>query len=978
MDFKKILLVTLLLNFCFLKIISQGFSWERYTTKDGLLSNSVNEIVQDYKGYLWLQNGNGFTRFDGLKFTSYIDKSSKQFMYGASDITPQKNGAIYFNLDFAIGILQNGSSFSYFWNDSSLTREYHPDKGAYKRFQPMLNQLGYRVFGKDRSYSVNIKRSDTLFYQKEGEINWVILPTKYKKESNFLKQDHAKNIYVLMLDTIHKKQIYFLFDNGKLIESANSKIFHGDPMPDKKNNFWITDYKTAECFSGGKLIKRYYLKDTIDGEISLPQIDSKNNLWLSTYRGLIKLNANEIKYFYDLNRHVQRNAENSFDANGVEQINYIESHRNFLQAFAIDKYDNVITGERFFDGFQFTNISSGKEFTDLFENSKRENLPQINTCYVDNENNVWYGTSIGLFKASPIPFKGTDKFLSFEEADYLFMASDLFGRKYYFKNDIDNNKLSLKVMRGDSLLFFKKMSKLKNSPLLNCVVFGNGILYTYEDSYHMENLIYYDGTKETLLKDKIDGGGNGTLFKSIFFNKKRDTALFSKPNNLILITKTKFSNLSYPKALKSRLGYANKHGFSSILLNDLTGIRIKSDFSIDTFNFHGLSKLLPDYKFAIIGKMEDESKKIYIDVFKNIFLISDLDKLTKLNLKINDSIFKKCISDLSENAYYFRDLLIINSWRYGSLIFKIENNSIEYLRCLTYSDGLPDHTGNEYFYDNGSVYMWNEWSDGFSESKIINYEDFLAGDLTKAFIIKGLKIGSGVKIRMNEYGQKTINGFICYLGEKGINKMPPPINFTSLTYYDGKGLLHEFSSNAKNAELSYNVHDIYAEFEGICLTDGSKLKYKTRLVGLNNNWEERTSEFKYVRYPTLNPGSYTFQVTACNNNGIWNDSPAEFSFTILPPWYRTWYAYACYVLAFFAAIRGYIRNRTKKLEKEKNKLEQTVQERTAEVNEQKHLLEVKNKEIIDSITYAKRIQQSLLPTEKYIERVLNKDHKKKD
>ena len=53
-------------------------------------------------------------------------------------------------------------------------------------------------------------------------------------------------------------------------------------------------------------------------------------------------------------------------------------------------------------------------------------------------------------------------------------------------------------------------------------------------------------------------------------------------------------------------------------------------------------------------------------------------------------------------------------------------------------------------------------------------------------------------------------------------------------------------------------------------------------------------------------------------------------------------------------------------------LEDKVQQRTAEVVKQKQVLEEKQKEILDSIQYAKRIQQSLLPTEKYIERNLNR------
>jgi adenylate cyclase len=47
-------------------------------------------------------------------------------------------------------------------------------------------------------------------------------------------------------------------------------------------------------------------------------------------------------------------------------------------------------------------------------------------------------------------------------------------------------------------------------------------------------------------------------------------------------------------------------------------------------------------------------------------------------------------------------------------------------------------------------------------------------------------------------------------------------------------------------------------------------------------------------------------------------------------------------------------------------LDKLVHEKTAEIRKQKEEIEEKNKDITDSIHYARRIQQSLMPTEKYI------------
>jgi hypothetical protein len=57
--------------------------------------------------------------------------------------------------------------------------------------------------------------------------------------------------------------------------------------------------------------------------------------------------------------------------------------------------------------------------------------------------------------------------------------------------------------------------------------------------------------------------------------------------------------------------------------------------------------------------------------------------------------------------------------------------------------------------------------------------------------------------------------------------------------------------------------------------------------------------------------------------------------------------------------------------RQKQKANIIISQQKSEVEKQKNLVEEKQKDILDSIHYAKRIQQSLLPTEKYIEKKLN-------
>lgn len=132
----------------------------------------------------------------------------------------------------------------------------------------------------------------------------------------------------------------------------------------------------------------------------------------------------------------------------------------------------------------------------------------------------------------------------------------------------------------------------------------------------------------------------------------------------------------------------------------------------------------------------------------------------------------------------------------------------------------------------------------------------------------------------------------------------------------------------------------------------SKL-YSYFLEGYSTRWSPYHRENKAV-FTNLTEGTYTFKVKAKNRYDQLSDV-ATYTFTILPPWYRTWWAYLLFLLLgialIFTAVYFYTRN-----------LRQIIQARTAEIREQKEIIEAKNRDILSSIDYAQKIQQALLPS----------------
>jgi signal transduction histidine kinase len=76
------------------------------------------------------------------------------------------------------------------------------------------------------------------------------------------------------------------------------------------------------------------------------------------------------------------------------------------------------------------------------------------------------------------------------------------------------------------------------------------------------------------------------------------------------------------------------------------------------------------------------------------------------------------------------------------------------------------------------------------------------------------------------------------------------------------------------------------------------VRFRYKLEGLDNDWHDAGSR-REAFFTHLSPGSYTFRVTACNNDGVWNETGAMLNFTVGPAWYQTeWFLAPCVVSGF--------------------------------------------------------------------------------
>lgn len=88
------------------------------------------------------------------------------------------------------------------------------------------------------------------------------------------------------------------------------------------------------------------------------------------------------------------------------------------------------------------------------------------------------------------------------------------------------------------------------------------------------------------------------------------------------------------------------------------------------------------------------------------------------------------------------------------------------------------------------------------------------------------------------------------------------------------------------------------------LIEPNRIRFRRQLIGADAQPKEVPSDQRTVTYFNLKPGSYRFQVTACNNHSVWNETGAFFAFSIAPHFYETWPFYILCGLAVVLTAAG--------------------------------------------------------------------------
>lgn len=111
------------------------------------------------------------------------------------------------------------------------------------------------------------------------------------------------------------------------------------------------------------------------------------------------------------------------------------------------------------------------------------------------------------------------------------------------------------------------------------------------------------------------------------------------------------------------------------------------------------------------------------------------------------------------------------------------------------------------------------------------------------------------------------------------------------------------------------------EFSALSFHHVEDNQYAYRLLGFEDNWNYVGTK-RSATYTNLGPGTYIFEVKGSNNDGVWSMYPASLQIIILPPYWRTWWAYLIYTLLALALTYWFFHVQRLKLSFQAEKLQQ--------------------------------------------------------
>ncbi len=188
-------------------------------------------------------------------------------------------------------------------------------------------------------------------------------------------------------------------------------------------------------------------------------------------------------------------------------------------------------------------------------------------------------------------------------------------------------------------------------------------------------------------------------------------------------------------------------------------------------------------------------------------------------------------------------------------------------------------------------------------------------------------VGDGLQSNSFKIGSvcQDQDGYYYFGGIKGItyfkpeeikpNSQAPVVRLTTLRIFNKEVKVGENINNrilltqpldqTTSLTIAPNENSFSIEFVGLNYKNPKKNQYAYKLLGYNSDWIYTDYTQRIATFSNLDAGDYTLLVKANNGEGYWSAKPAAIHLTVLPPWYKTWWAFLLYTLLIGGAFYQY-------------------------------------------------------------------------
>ncbi len=819
--------------------------------------------------------------------------------------------------------------------------------------------------------------------------------------TNSIFQDKFGYIWVATQDGLNRFDGYefVTFRQDPNNETSLSNNYVIDIKGSKDSILWVVtneglekyDYKTNSFSTAIK--NKHNTESVYSTNIQSLFEDQSGILWLRTINGIIRYNPNKNE-FLEYKQTIE-------EAGFISEYNYLSIYK--------DSNNNFWSGSK--DGLIQFNQET-KDFT-VHKFDSKTNNNEVFSVFFENQDRYWIGTKNGIYFFNPKTkifkkYKTKQKLKNIRtihkdkqgvlwvgtESDLMYLDSEsnsfeTFKLESFISAEINVGNV-LDILQDNSGLLwvcsdygiFKIDSKKKHFNLYrkgkqNTVNFSSNTIYSIYYDYETEliwlgtrmfglnifnrktnHVTLYNKTNSSLADNNVfciipDNKGNiwlGTSNGAFIYDKHR--------NNFTLFSK-------YVK--KDFKKYFRNNRISDIFFDN-------EDIWFSTFN--GLLKY-SNGKITSFKKDGTVNSIIANDVFKTIkrengeIWVATLHGLSKLDKKTNTFInYTKGNKKISDNS-------VLTIFESSDLTLWVGTGT-GLNKYIPKKDSFVFYTSQSHGFSNDFVYtitedsaknLWLSTNKGISEfnpqtEEITNYSiednlqdyEFNIGAVYSADTINEMFWG-GIN-GLNSVKLKTLKK----------NLFAPKPVITKFIKSSQSGKEEVFLDNRNVVFLSYKENSFDINFTIPEYTHPNKNKFKYKILEISDNWIDLGTK-NSINFYQLSPGTYTFHIIGANSDGLWNHNPTALIVNISSPWWLTTAAYIFYVFFAIIFILGVFLVYNKEIRKE-NKILHEKQIVAKEVEKQKEQLSIKNNSISESMRYASRIIDALLPTKKYISKLI--------